>query len=46
MRSGEFHYIDHPKIGILALIHPVEKPELVLEQTAEETVPESESSFQ
>ena len=31
MRSGEFHYIDHPKIGILAIIHPVEQPELVLE---------------
>lgn len=30
MRSGEFHYIDHPKIGVLALIHPVEKPELIL----------------
>lgn len=32
MRSGEFHYIDHPKIGVLAIIHPVEKPELDLEQ--------------
>lgn len=36
MRSSEFHYIDHPKIGVLAIIHPVEKPELVLEPTEEE----------
>lgn len=28
MRSAEFHYIDHPKVGILAVIYPVEKPEL------------------
>lgn len=26
MRSEELHYIDHPKIGILAIIHPVEQP--------------------
>jgi len=26
MRSGEVHYIDHPKIGILATIHPVPRP--------------------
>ena len=31
MRSGEFHYIDHPRVGILAIIQPVEKPELDLE---------------
>lgn len=37
MRSGEFHYIDHPKIGILALINPVEKPELELEPELETT---------
>lgn len=28
MRSAEFHYIDHPKVGILTVIYPVEKPEL------------------
>lgn len=32
MRSAEFHYIDHPKIGILAVIYPVEKPELESEE--------------
>ena len=38
MRSGEFHYIDHPRIGVLALIKPVEKPELELEpETSSET---------
>lgn len=26
MRSEELHYIDHPKVGILAIIHPIEKP--------------------
>ena len=28
MRSEELHYIDHPKIGIIAIIHPVEQPVL------------------
>lgn len=28
MRSSELHYIDHPKIGIMAIIHPVEQPQL------------------
>ena len=32
MRSTEFHYIDHPKVGILAVIYPVEKPELEIEE--------------
>lgn len=32
MRSAEFHYIDHPKVGILAVIYPVEKPELDSEE--------------
>ncbi len=27
MRSKEIHYIDHPKIGIIALITPIEPPE-------------------
>jgi len=31
MRSGEVHYIDHPKIGILTTIHPVKKPLLSAE---------------
>jgi len=32
MRSTEFHYIDHPKIGILAVIYPVEKPDLEIDE--------------
>lgn len=31
MRSGEVHYLDHPRLGILALITPVEAP--VIAQT-------------
>ncbi len=27
MRSGELHYLDHPKLGVLVRIHPVEIPE-------------------
>ena len=34
MRSTEFHYIDHPKLGILAVIYPVDKPELKIEEDA------------
>jgi hypothetical protein len=36
MRSTEFHYIDHPKVGILAVIYPVEKPDLETEGNAPE----------
>ena len=39
MRSGEFHYIDHPNIGVLALVHPVAKPELVLKPVEESAAP-------
>ena len=28
MRSKELHYVDHPKIGILVIAHPVEKPKI------------------
>jgi hypothetical protein len=34
MRSAEFHYIDHPKVGILAVIYPVEKPDLETDDSA------------
>jgi hypothetical protein len=27
MRSNELHYIDHPRLGILALVTPIEAPE-------------------
>lgn len=26
MRSGELHYLDHPRLGVLALITPIEAP--------------------
>ena len=28
MRAGEVHYIDHPRVGILAVIHPIEQPDI------------------
>ena len=35
MRSTELHYLDHPKIGLILRIDPVEPPEaLVLELEA------------
>ena len=30
MRSTEFHYIDHPAMGIVILVEPIEIPPLVL----------------
>ena len=30
MRSAEFHYIDHPAMGIVILIEPYEPPPLPL----------------
>jgi hypothetical protein len=27
MRSGELHYLDHPKFGVLARIDPVQAPD-------------------
>ena len=29
MRSTEFHYIDHPAMGIVILVKPIEVPPLV-----------------
>ncbi len=42
MRSGELHYIDHPKIGVLVRIEPVAFPEPILE--AWEALENSEST--
>lgn len=35
MRSGELHYLDHPRLGVLALITPIEAP--VIDPDAELT---------
>jgi hypothetical protein len=31
MRSGELHYLDHPKLGILVRIDPVTIPQPLIE---------------
>ncbi len=31
MRSGELHYLDHPKLGILVRIDPVQIPDSLSE---------------
>jgi len=31
MRSSELHYLDHPKLGVLVRIEPVEPPEALVE---------------
>ena len=28
MRSNEFHYLDHPALGVVILVKPYEKPPL------------------
>jgi hypothetical protein len=40
MRSTEVHYIDHPALGVVILITPVEEEELILraEQEAAQTL--------
>lgn len=37
MRSGELHYIDHPRLGVLAIITPVEAPVMELEDAPEQS---------
>ncbi len=34
MRSGELHYLDHPKFGVLARIDPVQPPEALVAELA------------
>ncbi len=34
MRSGELHYLDHPKFGVLARIDPIQPPETLLAELA------------
>ena len=43
MRSKEVHYIDHPMIGILALITPYERP-LEATQVMQRALPEQGES--
>ena len=31
MRSGELHYLDHPKLGVVVRIDPVEIPQALVE---------------
>lgn len=34
MRSGELHYLDHPKFGVLARVDPIQPPETLLAELA------------
>ncbi len=34
MRSGELHYLDHPKFGVLARVDPIAPPETLLAELA------------
>ncbi len=34
MRSGELHYLDHPKFGVLARVDPVQPPETLVSELA------------
>lgn len=34
MRSGELHYLDHPKFGVLARVDPMQPPETLVEELA------------
>jgi len=34
MRSGELHYLDHPKLGILARVDPIQPPEALVAELA------------
>lgn len=34
MRSGELHYLDHPKLGVLARVDPIQPPEALVAELA------------
>ena len=34
MRSGELHYLDHPKFGVLARVDPIQPPETLVAELA------------
>lgn len=35
MRSGELHYLDHPRLGVLAVIRPIDAPVLAPDEFSE-----------
>lgn len=41
MRSGELHYLDHPKIGVLARVDPIAPPEALLAELARLGAPQA-----
>ena len=41
MRSGELHYLDHPKFGILARVDPIQPPEALLAELARLGAPQA-----
>jgi hypothetical protein len=40
MRSGELHYLDHPKFGVLARVDPIQPPEALLAELARLRAPQ------
>jgi hypothetical protein len=34
MRSGELHYLDHPKFGVLARVDPIQPPDTLVAELA------------
>ncbi len=41
MRSGELHYLDHPKLGVLARVDPIAPPEALLAELARLGAPQA-----
>ncbi len=41
MRSGELHYLDHPKLGVLARVDPIAPPETLLAELARLGAPQA-----
>jgi len=44
MRSGEMHYLDHPKFGVLARVDPIQPPETLLAELARLGAPQPVSA--
>ena len=44
MRSGELHYLDHPKFGVLARVDPIQPPETLLAELARLGAPQPVSA--
>jgi Peptidoglycan-binding protein, CsiV len=41
MRSGELHYLDHPKLGVLARVDPIAPPDALLAELARLGAPQA-----